>query len=134
MPRYDARCDNCSEVTEYFATVSECLVTPHCARCGGATRKVILRAPTGYVKGKFEAFKSVVDGSIIASDRDMREHNSRNGVVNLADGYDDATVRSGDFGKKEVTTPKDISADIGDSIRKLNDGYKPHKGVYNEHE
>lgn len=33
------------------------------------------------IKGNFEPFKSPIDGSVVASQRDMDNHNARNGVV-----------------------------------------------------
>jgi len=39
-----------------------------------------------FVQPDIEAFRSVVDGSVISSQRTMREHNKRNGVVR-ADEY-----------------------------------------------
>jgi len=85
--------------------------------------KVILSAPRGFVKGNFEPFRSTVDGSVLRTQRDVAEHNKRNNVVCLGDGYDDATVRSGNYGKKAEV--KDVDKDIKDSIRMLEQGYKP---------
>ncbi len=37
------------------------------------------------IHGVFEPFKSVVDGSIISTANQLRQHNFRNGVVNAAE-------------------------------------------------
>lgn len=36
-------------------------------------------------KGQFTAFKSIVDGTLISTDRKLKEHNVRNNVVNAAE-------------------------------------------------
>jgi DNA-binding NarL/FixJ family response regulator len=89
--------------------------------------KVILTAPKSFVKGNFEAFRSSVDGSVLRTQRDVQEHNKRNNVVCLGDGYDDATVRSGSFNKgaSATMTKQDRVEDIKEAIQKLEQGYKP---------
>jgi len=125
MPAYDCKCRSCGRVGQYLSTVEERYSIPLCA-CGGERSKIILTAPKGFVKGNFAPFKSPVDGSVIATDRALREHNTRNGVVSLHEGYDEAKVLSGDFGKKEVKSDKkELAKDIGESIYKLNQGYVP---------
>lgn len=133
MPLYEAYCPECRGVIEYRAAISEALTTPNCPACGGRTRKGIFTPPTGFVKGKFEPFRSVVDGSLITTQRGMDEHNKRNNVVNLADGYDDATIRSGNFGKKEhKLDKKELVADIQQAIHEVQNGYKPIIGEADE--
>jgi hypothetical protein len=99
--------------------------TPEC--CGEKTLKVITRAPMGVVRGRFEPFKSPVDGSIISSIRDMAEHNKRNNVVSLADGYTDEVVRSGNFGEKPKADPKDLKQDVVESFKMVSSGYTPER-------
>ena len=41
------------------------------------------------VRGNFDAFRSVVGGSLISTQRDLDEHNKRNGVVNSAEFSDE---------------------------------------------
>lgn len=132
MALYDARCDYCGAVLEYQRSISEAWQTPDCPRCGGRMTKVILSAPKAFVKGNFEPFVSVVDGTVIRTNRDMQEHNKRNNVVNLADGYDDATVRAGTFNKRPEKSKRELAEDISQSIRKLEDGYKPVRGAEDE--
>jgi len=125
MPSYDAKCRSCGKLSTYLSTVEERYSIPPC-HCGGDRSKIILTAPKGFVKGNFAPFKSPVDGSIISTDRALREHNTRNSVVSIHEGYDEAKVLAGDFGRKEVKPDKkELANDIGESIYKLNQGYVP---------
>jgi len=127
MPVYSARCGDCDTVRDYHSSVDARTNTPECPKCGGYMGMVILQAPLGFVRGKFEAFRSNVDGTIIANHRDMEEHNKRNGVVCLADGYSDEKVRSGDLGRKEETLDMgELRDDIGAALLQINDGYRPN--------
>ena len=89
--------------------------------------KVILTAPRGFVKGKFEPFKSTVDGTIITSRAGLDEHNKRNNVVCIADGYDEATILSGAYGKSapEELDKDELREDLLESLHIVNQGYKP---------
>lgn len=126
MPLYDSECPSCGGVMEFHSTVDQRDCTPQCPRCGGATVRVMLKAPMGFVKGNFDAFRSPVDGSLIATQNDLSEHNKRNNVVNIHDGYDEKTVLSGDFGQKlNILDRAEIVEDLKESIHRLNQGYKP---------
>lgn len=126
MPRYDGICDDCGTKFDYLVTLEMCDWVPRCPICdSNATRKVFLSAPMGFVKGKFEPFKSKVDGSIITCQRDLEEHNKKNNVVLLGDGYDNETILAGNFGKKEELTDRDRKQDIVEAVQALNAGYKP---------
>jgi hypothetical protein len=93
-------------------------------------KKVILKAPQGFVKGNFDRFRSPVDGSIISTERDLRNHNARNNVVNIHDGYDEATVMRGEYVKPTAgPDKKDIAKDIYESYQRVDSGYKPIIGV-----
>ena len=132
MARYDAQCSDCGQVTEYVCSINDRASTPGCPACGGKTRQVILSAPLGVVKGKFEPFKSSVDGSIVHSEHSLREHNARNNVVCLSDGYDEKTISAGAFGNKETKLDKnELVSDIQESIQAVTEGYKPHIGAEN---
>jgi hypothetical protein len=77
----------------------------------------------------FESFRSTVDGSLINSRRELAEHNRRNNVVNLHDGYDEAAVQA--MTKKDYQKPlddergKDLHKDIEKAVAQCSDGYKP---------
>lgn len=133
MPTYNSQCPECGITYEYQRSIAEYQLTPACSSCGGATNKVILSAPMGFVTGKFEPFKSQVDGSIITCQHDLKAHNERNNVTNLHEGYDEATIIKGDFGnKKIVPDKKEIKADIAEAIHKVAAGYKPIIGAQDE--
>lgn len=128
MPTYQAVCDKCGSYHEYHRKVKDCLDSPEC--CGEKTRKVILSAPMGVVFGRFEAFRSIVDGSIIRSTRELSEHNKRNNVVSLADGYDDTTVRKGNFGTQPKADPKELKHDVVEALKMVNAGYTPRRETH----
>lgn len=130
MPTYQAECKRCGHQFEYRAMVSRCMETPVCPSCDYAhTKKVILSAPLGFVTGKFDAFVSPVDGSVIRNQRELLAHNDRNQVVNIQDGYDEATVIAGNYCKPDTTdSGKDVVKEsIRESIHDLEQGYKPKK-------
>jgi len=88
----------------------------------------IFTAPKGFVRGKFEPFRSTVDGTIIANHLDMREHNKRNGVECLADGYSEDKILSGKFKKQElapISSKEELIADIATAAYEVKNGYKP---------
>lgn len=132
VPVYEAICRDCEIAADYLRPVDQCMDTPICVSCGGKMHKVILSAPKGFVKGKFEPFVSSVDGTLISSQRDMDEHNRRNNVVSMADGYDNDTVIRGDFVKPEEKDINDLKADIAEATHMVTQGYKPHTEVYDE--
>lgn len=132
MPKFDCQCTRCGEVMEYVRPISERHRTPICPECDGKMELVILKPPEGFVKGRFEAFKSTVDGSIIRNSRDMEEHNRRNGVVNLSDGYDEEAILSGKCCEKPKKDAADLANDVGEAVRDINAGYKPKQDVYDE--
>jgi putative FmdB family regulatory protein len=124
MPVYEAICRDCEVTAEYLRPVAECMHTPSCPTCGEPMHKVILTAAKGFVKGKFEPFKSTVDGSVITCERELRAHNERNNVVSLAEGYTTEelmTVKP----KEEVLDKKELVSDIAEATHKVAQGYKP---------
>ena len=133
MPLYQAVCDRCVVYTEYRASVSDCMKTPGCPECGDRMVKRILTAPTGVVTGKFEPFKSSVDGTLIRCQKDLREHNLRNGVVNVQDGFPEEKVIAGDFNRVEAKLdPNERKQDIAEAIHKVTQGYRPVIGVQDD--
>jgi predicted nucleic acid-binding Zn ribbon protein len=124
-------CDHCDREVERICplAVYEANSAYDCPYCGGPTRQIIC-APVVLAKsGEFQAFHSSVDGSLISSRRDLAEHNKRNNVVNLHDGYDEAGVQN--MTKKDYQKPldeeraKDLNKDIEKAIAQCTDGYKP---------
>lgn len=132
MPLYQARCPQCGSYAEYRRSIDERMDTPVCD-CGSRMDKVIYTAPTGVVTGKFEPFVSMVDGTLIRNNRELQEHNRRNNVVNLNDGFSEEKVRAGDLGQKPATLDKsERVADIQEAIHKVSNGYKPKVEVDDE--
>lgn len=130
MARYDAQCNNCDAQFEFTARIEFYNDPPECPLCTGPTRRIILAAPQGFVKGKFDAFVSPVDFSVISTERDLAEHNRRNGVVNIQEGYSEEKVLKGDFGKKkEDNNAKEVAGDIQEAIHDVTHGYKPTIGA-----
>lgn len=104
-----------------------------CPGCGRSLKQTIphVRVFTNH----FEPFRSPVDGSIISTRADLAEHNKRNNVVNLHDGYDEKAVQS--FTQRSYETPekerlKDLNKDMEQAIQKLEDGYTPTPKQYTE--
>ncbi len=90
----------------------------------------MLTAPMGMVKGKFDPFISPVDHSVISTERDLSEHNKRNGVVNIQEGYSEEKVLRGDFGQKRPdNNVKEVADDVQQAIQDVTHGYKPTIGV-----
>lgn len=127
MPTYDAQCNNCDAQFEFRASVEQYREVPNCGLCGATARRVILHAPMGVVTGKFEPFVSMVDGSTIVCQNDLSEHNKRNNVVNLQDGYAEKDVVAGTFAKQSMdkVTKEEVAKDIQESIAEVTAGYKP---------
>lgn len=109
-------------------------MTPRCFSCGSGTEKVIVTPPTGFVTGKFEAFVSMVDGTLVRNQKELEEHNKRNGVVNLQDGYSEEKVLNAEFGQQGIEGPdkKDIAKDVQEAINMVSSGYKPTIGAEDE--
>jgi len=132
MPTYEAYCKDCEISADYSRTIDQRMDTPVCISCGKKMDKVVFSAPTGFVTGKFEAFQSTVDGSIISNRRELDEHNRRNDVVNVADGWDEETIRRGDYIAPEKADINDIKQDIAEATSMVAAGYKPIVEVSDE--
>jgi hypothetical protein len=84
----------------------------------------------------FEPFRSPVDGSVITNSRELSEHNKRNNVVPLHDGYDEAAVKK--FTETDWQKPldqerkQDLGQDMEKAIQKLEQGYKPTPAPFTE--
>ena len=129
-PIYEADCQECGVYADYLREVKEYLDTPHCPECGVKMRKIIRSAPKGFVKGQFDAFQSTVDLSIIRNERDLREHNQRNNVISLADGYSTEALMTQTGIKQEQ--PRDVKADLVDAYKAVKSGYRPNIGHEND--
>lgn len=131
MPTYAAKCDKCGAVVEYVASIADRhRLIPSC--CGELMQAYICYAPYSFVGGQFDAFISPVDGSVVHNNRELKEHNIRNNVVNIHDGYSEERVLAGDYLKRPELDKKERVEDIKAAIRKLEAGYKPVKGAQDE--
>lgn len=130
---YEAECEGCGLPFDYAASVKDYQIVPPCPACAAPARKVIRTAPVGVVTGKFEPFKSMVDGTMITNQRDLKEHNLRNRVVNLNDGYSEEKIISGELVQKpKQDNKKDVVQDVVQSIKAVEGGYKPKVEVQDD--
>lgn len=133
MALYDARCGACDTEFEFRCSIDKREDVPPCPLCGALAARIILQAPGGFVRGKFDAFVSPVDMSVISTQRDLQEHNKRNGVVNIQEGYSEEKVMKGDFGRtKEENKVKEVANDVQEAIHDVTHGYKPTIGVQDD--
>lgn len=124
MPTYQARCE-CGNSFEYVSRVATCDLVPDCDQCGKPAQKVILSAPYGVVFGRFDTFQSPVDRSVIRTARELTEHNKRNNVVSLHDGYTEERIKKGDYIKPHAFDKKERKKDVAEAIHMVRNGYKP---------
>lgn len=119
---YEAKCPICHYVVEYSRPMRECMNTPDCPHCEMKMLKVIFTPPKGYVRGRWGAFKSTVDGSIIRNERELAEHNRRNNVESMSAGYatEQLMKMRGEQKREKVT-----AAEVADAYRAVEAGYKP---------
>lgn len=134
MPTYHSECKSCGLLFEQVRKMADYKKTPACTSCGEPTVAAIVVPPQGFVKGKFDPFISPVDRTLISCQRDLDEHNKRNGVMNLHDGYDEKALM--DVVNKPRPTvkidKKEIAADIIDAAREVEHGYKPTIGAQDD--
>lgn len=121
----------CNVVRQRVCPLAEYEADPtfRCPTCGDQLTQKISAPRVLLHTAQFEAFRSPVDGSIIASHSDLREHNKRNHVVNVHDGYDEAGVQN--LTKIDYQKPldeerrKDLDNDLRTAVQMLDNGYKP---------
>ena len=105
-----------------------------CPSCGRVLAQV-LTPPRIFTK-KFEPYRSPVDGTMISTARELAEHNKRNRVVQLHEGYDEKAVQN--FVNRdwhnvpEKERKADLKNDMEKVIQKLEEGYKPAPKPYTE--
>ena len=129
---YGYRCDRCRVDYERVCSLADYEDDPEyvCPRCFGSTHQVLFKVLAVVGGGPFQAFRSPVDGSVIQSRRQLAEHNKRNNVVNIHDGYSEKAVMA--MTQKDYQAPldkeraKDLHTDIEKAIAQCNDGYTPH--------
>ena len=98
-----------------------------CLGCGAAMQRVI--TPPRLFTKTFTPFWSPVDGSFISNSRELSEHNKRNQVVQLHEGYTEEQVKS--FTNKDLHNDPvsertyDLKKDMHKAIQKLEEDYTP---------
>lgn len=130
MPTYEAQCESCGQGVEYIRSIGNRNLLPTCPLCGGSTRRIIATAPQGYVTGQFKPFKSTIDGSVITTYAQLREHNRRNDVINLNDMYSEEKILSGDLVKPPAK--EDPKKDVIEALKMVKEGYKPVREEYTD--
>lgn len=133
MPVYISECKECGLRYSESRPMEDFRKYPTCEACHGPTFGVILQAPKSFVKGRFDPFVSTVDGSVIHNARELEEHNKRNDVRSLADGYDEQTILSGGMAKKAPEpTKEETMKDVAEAVYEVSNGYKPIIGAQDE--
>jgi len=131
MRVYECECNVCGTAGEYFAELKDYNNAPSCTSCGGECRRVIRTAPHGYMGGNFEAFQSPVDCSVIKNKKELADHNRRNDVVSLADGYTTQELLKLP-GVPPKEQPRDVKTEVVEAYQAVKAGYKPQIGAYDE--
>lgn len=102
---------------------------PKCSACGARLVATKVRRAKHSRSSHFEPFVSPVDGSVITTKRELNDHNQRNQVVNVHEGYDEATyfdmVNRDHFAPLEKERKKDLDKDIEQCVNMLSNGYVP---------
>lgn len=81
MPTYDAECLVCETQFEFFAPMERSSEAPTC-ECGSPSKRVILNAPSGYVRfpaAGGQGYVSHASGKYIDTERARREDLKRSG-------------------------------------------------------
>lgn len=128
---YPYHCDRCGTKLDRICSLREYEMQPVllCTYCQEPMTRTLTAPRTLLHTKPFESFKSPVDGSIINSRRELAEHNKRNNVQNVHDGYDEKAVQN--FTKTDWQKPldderrKDLKEDMLKAINKCEEGYKP---------
>lgn len=124
---YEAQCGHCDHTFDYVRSVDQRHDVPPCPLCGHEARKTIFTPPQSVALGKFDPYRSPVDGTVIASQRDLEAHNKRNNVALLNDGYSEETIRSGAIQRKADSKldKKELAHDLAQAKAMVESGYKP---------
>lgn len=123
-------CDRREEVVQSIASYCEAPRVPTCKHSGadGLVRPMAMErylTPTLFTcdATNFPAFKSTIDGEVIASRSQQKEHMAKHGVVLFDD-------MKGEFEAKRKEIQKsftaDLKTDLVESIHKLDAGHKPN--------
>lgn len=105
MPIYSVRCAECGDTQDIFRPLAQYRDLPE--HCGKTVQRVIT-AP--YFAPDISAFKSIVDGSVINSRSDRREHMKRHNLIELGD----APIT-----KQEYRGDHDVRAELSQAVKQV---------------
>lgn len=126
MIEYDPCCGKRAYVTRVH---TEKGVYPACGTCGARLGFHKVTRARNSRTSNFDPFVSPVDGSVITTKRELADHNARNNVVNVHEGYSEQSyfnkVNEDLYADINKEASKDVNSDIHESINMLNNGYVP---------
>ena len=131
MAIYTYRCPVCDRREEVVQSIASYCERPDVPSCPGASNTMPHGPMERYLTPtlftcdatNFPAFKSTIDGEVISSRSQQKEHMSKHGVVLFDD-------MKGEFEQKRKEIQKsftaDLKTDLVESIHKLDAGHKPN--------
>lgn len=120
MAIYPYICDGCGKNEEVIQSITSYIEQPRIPDCCEVKMRRVFTPLL--MSMDFEPFVSTIDGTIINSRSDRREHMSRHGVVPFDDIAPDITRN-----KKYMqdSFKKDVKSDILEAVHKVESGYNP---------
>lgn len=129
MAIYPYKCSQCGsarEVVQSIASYCKSPIRPECcARTMDRVISVPMIAPDTFA---MNSFVSHVDGSVITSRSQLKEHNIRNGVVAYDEVQGEAKMKRAEQAKAIAVERK---ADIIEAVKMADAGYVPHVAKVN---
>jgi hypothetical protein len=123
MAIYPYKCRQCGKTEEVVQSIASYCKDPirpeHCLKVMDRVFTVPMVAPDTLWN---KQFVSHVDGSVITSRSELREHNARNGVVNYDDVKDEIPAKRKEIAKQAEVQRK---SDIVEALHMVDAGYKP---------
>lgn len=123
MAIYPYKCNECGRDQEVVQSIASYTKAPSRPLCCGTQMSRVFTVPMVAPDTLWnQQFKSHVDGSIISSKSELKEHNARNGVVNYEEVRTAIPQR-----RKEIAAEaeKQRKADIAEAVQMVDAGYKP---------
>lgn len=124
MAIYPYKCAMCGAEEEIIQSISSYSVTPNVPNCPGhglMQRKITMPMVTLDIQ-PWASYVSPIDGAVITSRSEQREHMTRHGVVMFDDIAPDIERNRRQIQERATA---DLKADIAASIHMLEAGHKP---------